>query len=74
MKCFKCGFETNDTQDQFCENCGHEYNSNYCTNSSCDRNDRDDPSPCNETACFCPDCGAKTKYFDSGIIDSKVYN
>ena len=21
MKCFKCGFETNDTQDQFCENC-----------------------------------------------------
>lgn len=76
MLCVKCGYVSTNEYDLYCQNCGHQFNSNYCSNEHCvSRNsDLDDPTPCPEDACFCPDCGSETSYYQEKIIEPKTYN
>lgn len=75
MKCIKCGFEEHENNSAYCENCGHPINSNYCTYSRCVRNSNsDEPIPCNETACYCSDCGTETEYYKQGLIKPNSYS
>lgn len=74
MRCPRCKYEPQDSHDEFCENCGYPLNSNYCTNEHCYQRNNGIQIPCNEDACYCPDCGAETKYFRDGLIKPKSYN
>lgn len=74
MQCIKCGYTTEDENDIYCQNCGHEFNSNYCTNDLCYQRNNGERIPCNEDACYCPSCGAETEYFKEGLISPKNYN
>ena len=74
MKCIKCGYESKNDMDAFCQNCGHAFDSNYCTNDNCLQRNNGEPIPCPEDACFCPDCGAETTYFQQGVVSPKTYN
>lgn len=73
MRCVVCGYETQDNSDKFCQNCGHKYNSNYCTNPHCYQRNNGEIVPCDETACYCPDCGSKTEYFEKSLIEPQDY-
>ncbi len=73
MRCIKCGYVTENELDTYCQNCGHEFNSNYCTNEHCFQRNNGEPIPCNEDACYCPDCGSETVYFREGLITPKKY-
>lgn len=72
MKCAKCGYDSHDEIDTFCMHCGFELNSNYCPNKYCIRNCGEE-IPCNEDACFCPDCGSKTEYYLQCLINPSDY-
>lgn len=74
MKCIKCGHESRSESDKFCINCGHEYNSNFCLNEFCYARNNGEPVPCDEDACYCPDCGGETAYFRDGLISPKPNN
>lgn len=73
MQCIKCGYTSEDEIDAFCQNCGHEFNSNYCTNECCFLRNNGERIPCDEDACFCPDCGSITEYYEDGLISPKNY-
>lgn len=71
MKCAKCGCPEHNDDANYCWNCGHELNSNYCTNDHCVLNNCDndeDRIPCDETASFCPECGSETDYKLQGLV------
>lgn len=67
MKCKQCGLEIHEDNAAFCENCGFELESNYCTNDHCYTRNNGDRIPCNEDACFCNDCGSETEYYRQGL-------
>lgn len=73
-RCIKCGYESKEEMDKFCKNCGFELNSNYCTNEFCYQRNNGGQIPCDDDACYCPDCGFETRYFADGLISPKTYN
>lgn len=74
MKCIKCNHKSLDETYIYCPNCGHKFNSNYCTNEFCYQRNNGEHIPCPENACYCPDCGAETVYFQAGLISPKGDN
>ncbi len=75
MICINCGCPELEENDSHCWNCGHELNSNYCSNEHCVLNSENDESqaPCRENACYCSECGSKTVYFINGLISPIVF-
>ena len=69
--CFACKSIIEDDEAEYCQYCGHEINSNYCTNENCYLRNNDERIPCPETACYCPDCGAETEYLRAGLVSKK---
>lgn len=69
--CIKCRHENPDNYDH-CSNCGHELDSNFCTNESCQTHNGGD-NPLEEDECFCSVCGSPTVYFEEGLIKPYVH-
>lgn len=67
MICIKCNCPDHDEHDEYCWNCGHPLNSNYCSNPNCDLNN-EESVPCRETTSYCPSCGSETTYKVKGLV------
>jgi hypothetical protein len=73
MICIKCGCPELEEDDNYCWNCGHELDGNYCSNGHCVLNNGDVRISCAEDACYCHVCGSKTKYYASELIKPVVF-
>lgn len=66
--CPRCYCDNIPDEAIYCRNCGLELHGNYCSNTSCELNDRDEPLPFPHDYCFCEICGSKTIFYEQGII------
>lgn len=70
--CPRCGYSEISEEDQSCRNCGLLF-VNHCTDPNCRMNTGwDDPVCLSYTTCYCPECGAKTTFFENGDITEKT--
>ncbi len=71
-KCVRCGYQNNASFASFCKKCGEILHNNFCSNTECDADGKNEtpgmtilPDDCE----YCPYCGSESTYKKEGVFE-----